>query len=147
MTLTRNEGILTAALVATIIVASVAILAVTYKIPNVGHIKAVGLGVFWDLNATNQCTAIDWDGLKPGDLAGVTVYIKNVKNTPITLSFNTADWSPQNASQYLTLSWNYSTAIIQPAQVVPTQITLLVSPQIQNVDTFSFSIVITATEV
>ena len=135
------------ALAATIIIATVTVLVFTYRISNVGRIKAVGVGVYWDLNATNPCSSIDWGSLRPGDLAGVTVYVKNVKNTNVTLSLNVTDWSPQNASQYLTLSWNYSGAMIQPAQVIAIQMALLVSPQTQNIDTFSFNIVITATEV
>jgi hypothetical protein len=146
MTLSKLETGLIIALAAVIIVASVTILSITYKISNVGKIKAVGIAVFWDLNASNSCTSIDWGLLKPGDLAGVTVYIKNVKNSNVTLSLNVTNWSPQNASAYLTLSWNYSNTILQPAQIIPTQITLLVSPQIQNIDTFSFDINITATE-
>jgi len=147
MELTSKEKILAIALVATIIVATVIIYQMNVVIHTTGKIKAIGVAVYNDPAGTSPCTSIDWGILGPGDLAGVTVYIKNVKNTNATLSLSTNNTSPPEFSNYMTLSWNYSGAVLTPAQQVCVQITLLIAPNITNIEAFSFDIIITATEV
>lgn len=143
---TKTETILVAALVATIIIAAVTILYMSWTIHTTGKIKAVGVGVYWDLNATIPCTAIDWGILGPGDLAGVTVYIKNIKNTNATLTINSTAYVPPEFHNYATLTWNYTGALLQPGQTIGTQISLLIAPNITNITAFSFDIYIWAIE-
>lgn len=143
---TNLEKGLVVALIATIIVAAAVILAMSWTIHTTGKIKAVGVGVYWDLNATMPCTAIDWGVLGPGDLAGVTVYIKNIKNTNATLTINSTAYVPPEFEKYATLTWNYTGAMLQPAQTIGAQISLLIAPNIANVTTFSFDIYIWAIE-
>lgn len=146
MTATRNEKLLAIALVATILVAAAIVLSVTYRIRNVGRIKAVGVGVYWDANATVPVSEIDWGELRPGDLAGVTTYIKNTRSTNITLALNTSTWDPPEASVYFSLEWNYTGGVLRAETVIPVQLTLYVSLDIRDVTAFSFDILVTATE-
>lgn len=143
---TSREKILAAAVIVTVILAAVIVLAVTWRIKSVGRIKAIGVGVFWDPNCTLSCTDLDWGLIGAGELAGVTLYVKNTRNVNLTLTLNSTEYMPPEAQQYLTLEWNYTGLIIQPEQVSPIQLTLYVSLNITDIDVFSFDILITAAE-
>jgi hypothetical protein len=146
MTWTTREKVLGIALIAVIIVATTLVLMSQYRIHSTGKIKAVGVGVYWDPSCASPCTEIDWGYLSAGDLVGVTVYIKNTKNVNCTLSISSDSWEPLAAEQYLTLDWNYSGGILEPEQIISTQLTLYAALDIAGITEFSFDIIITATE-
>lgn len=146
MTWTSREKILATLFVVSVIISAALFIYTTYRIRSVGRIKAVGCGVFWDPKATDPVTLVDWGLIGPGELKGFTVYIKNTRNVNMTLELNTTDWLPPEAAQYLTLDWNYTDALINPEQIIVVQFTLYVSLDIRDVDTFEFTILITALE-
>lgn len=144
---TEKEKAMAIALVAVVIIAGALVLMATWRIHSSGRIKAIGVGVYTNPACTSECYSIDWDTLSPGDLAGSTIYIKNIKNTNFTLTMNTTAWEPAIAETYLTFDWNYSGVVLEPGQVIAVQLTLYVDPSIENVDTFSFDINIMAGEI
>lgn len=146
MTLSTREKALIGALVATIIVAAAIVLVATYTIRNTGRIVTVGLAVFWDPAGTQLCTLVDWGAMQPGSMMGVTLYLKNTQALNMTVAMNTSSWQPPDVQQYFTLAWNYSGAILAPAQMIPVQFTLSLSPNVQNSTTFSFNINLNATQ-
>ena len=101
-----QRDIAIAVAVVTVIILAGTLLYFHYRIRNIGRIKAIGIEVYWDAQCTEKVTEIDWGLLGPGDLAGVTVYIKNIRNTPAILNVTTELWSPLNADLYLTFDWN-----------------------------------------
>lgn len=143
--MTRLEKVLAAALVAVIIVSAVALIA-KRRIPSAGKIRAIGVDVYSDAQCTVLCEFVNWGMLDPGDLAGVTVYVKNSKNVEFNLTLTSENWSPPEAADYLTLSWNYTDAILQPGDILAVLITLMVDPNTTEITEFSFDMVITATE-
>jgi hypothetical protein len=110
-----------------------------------GAVKAVGVGVFWDVNCTNVATEIDWGLVEPGYHVNATIYLKNEGNAPITLSLDTGNWNPSNASDYITLSWDYANQTLDPQAVLKTKLTLAVSSDVTGITNFTFDIVITGT--
>jgi hypothetical protein len=145
---TQNEKILTGILIATIIVAVVVVaLTMNRPISNVGKIRAIGFDVFADRECTVVLTQIDWGSLAPGEMGAVTLYARNSGNVNITLSFNTTDWNPPNAANYLTIAWNYSGVVLHTGDVLPIQLTNAVSPSITGIMNYSFTINMLATEV
>lgn len=146
MTLSAREKILIGALVATIIVAAAVVMVATYTIRNTGKIVTVGLAAFWDPAGAQLCTSIDWGEIQPGGMKGVTLYLKNTQALNITVSMNTSSWQPPEVQQYFTLAWNYSGALLVPAQMVPIQFTLSLSPDVRNSTNFSFNINLNATQ-
>lgn len=118
----------------------------TVQIQNAGTVKAVGVGVYWDSDCTNETGSISWGMLDPGSNKSYTVYIRNEGNTAESLSLNTEDWDPTNAQDYITLSWNYNGTILSPDQVIEVDLTLSVSSSIEGIENFSFTIVIIGTE-
>lgn len=113
------------------------------RIPSVGTVKTVGVGAFWDINCTSRITEIDWGLVEPGQHVNATIYLKNEGNAPIMFSLHTENWSPSNASNYITLRWDYVDQMVDPRAVVKTILTLAVSSNATGITSFTFEIVIT----
>jgi hypothetical protein len=116
------------------------------RIPNTGSVKGVGVGVYWDYDCTNSVTSVDWGFLEPGETTNVTIYIKNEGNIPVVLNMTTDNWNPASASDYMLLTWDREGYLLDSDYVVEAMLTLSVSPDISEVTSFSFDIVITGTE-
>jgi len=111
-------------------------------VSNAGAVKAIGVGVFWNNECTDPLSSIDWGILEPGSSKNVTCYIRNEGNFVSTLSMYASNWSPSNASDYLTLSWDYGGQSINPDDVVQVTFTLSVDASIDGITSFSFDITI-----
>ena len=114
-------------------------------ISNVGLMKGIGVGVYWNSACTNRTSSIDWGLLDPGSDKIVTVYVRNEGNAVVTLSKATQNWNPSTASSYITLNWNYAGQTLSVNQVLQIKLTLVVSQTISGITSFSFDITITAT--
>jgi len=114
-------------------------------ISNVGSVKTIGVGVYWDENCTSGVSFIDWGMLEPGSSENVTVYVRNEGNSVAILSMETSNWNPSNASNYITLSWNYGGQSINIGGIVKVTFTLSVSASIEGITSFSFDILIVGT--
>lgn len=86
--------------------------------------------------------SVDWGTLQPGDKANRTVMVTNAGNATSLWNFTTQQWTPEVASLYLSLSWNYTGEPVEPLQTVPVLLTLYVHPEIRDVYNFTFVIVI-----
>ena len=107
-----------------------------------GIVKAVGVGVYWDGDCTNQVSSINWGTVEPDSVNNVTVYIRNESNAPVTLSLQAENWNPAEASNYMTLSWDYGGQEVGAGEVVRVMLSLSVSSGIEGITDFSFDIVI-----
>ncbi len=115
-------------------------------ISNVGSVKAVGVGVYWDSACSNAVSSINWGMLNPGSSKNETIFIRNEGNTTVTLTMTTSNWNPSNASDYLTLNWNYNGQALEVGEVIQVTLTLSVSSSIDGITSFSFDITLTASE-
>jgi hypothetical protein len=115
-------------------------------ISNTGSVKAIGVGVYGEQACTNPVYSINWGILEPGSSVDKTVYIRNEGNTAAKLSMTTSNWNPSNASNYITLTWNYGGQTINVNAVIQVKFTLTVSSSISGITNFSFDITITASE-
>ncbi len=115
-------------------------------ISNVGSVKGVGVGVYWDSACTNAVSSINWGILNPGSSKDETIYIRNEGNTTVTLAMTTSNWNPSNASDYITLNWNYDGQPFEVGEVIQVTLTLSVSSSIEGITSFSFDITLTASE-
>lgn len=109
---------------------------------NVGTIEAIGVGVYWDSDCSTEVTSIDWGVVEPGATKKVTVYVRNEGSAPVTLSLETENWNPSDASDYMSLTWNYAGQVIEASMVVQVMLSLAVSDTIEGITSFSFDIVI-----
>lgn len=107
------------------------------------QIKVVGVSVYSDRSCRNVLTSIDWGVVRPGSSKSITVYVKNTGNVIVTLSLSTENWSPEYASKYILLKWNYMGQRLLPGRVLSLTLTLTTSSEISDIRNFSFDIVIT----
>lgn len=111
-------------------------------LPNLGTVKAMGVGVYWDSGCSNTVTSVNWGTVAPGSTNDVTVYVKNEGNAAETLSSTAESWNPSTASTYMSLTWDYAGQVIGVGEVVQVKLSLSVSEAIEGITSFSFDIVI-----
>ncbi len=102
--------------------------------------------VYSDSQCMTEATEVDWGSIFVGSTKNATIYVRNEGNTPITLSLNTTNWSPPDASGYISLSWDYSGQNIAVGSVIKVTLILSVSPSVSSISSFTFSIIITGTQ-
>jgi len=107
------------------------------------------IGVYSNSNCTIPLTSLPWGTLQPGGSQNMDCYIKNEGNSALTLFMETSDWYPTSpdVTEYLTFSWDYNGASIDPDAVVHVTFTLSVDASIEGIPSFSFDITIIGTEV
>jgi len=105
---------------------------------------SVNIGVYKNSLCTQNLTSISWGFVSPRDNITATAYIRNLGNQDVTLNLGTANWNPAQASQYLTLTWNYQNQVIKPNEIRSIIFTLSASKDMIDIGQFSFDIVITS---
>lgn len=137
------------ALTAMVVTALATSLLMAYqRVPNYGSVKALNIGVYSDAACTNNLTSINWGFLEPGENASREIWIKNLGNTKITLNMTTESWDPNNASDYIKLSWDYTGQVLDVNQSIKAVLSLSVSKDIEGtgITEFLFTIVIKGIE-
>ena len=109
-------------------------------------VEAFGIGIYWNQACTNKTSSLDWGIIQADSNNTLAVYVKNEGNSAASLWLGTSNWTPSNASGYMSLNWNYSDQILGVGQVIPLELTLTVSPTISGIGDFGFTTIITATE-
>lgn len=113
-------------------------------VPNVGSVKGIGVGIYWDSACTNRTSSVSWGFLDPGSNKTVTVYVRNEGNVIVTLSKVEQNWNPSTASSYVTLRWNYLGQTLSVNQVFQAKLTLVVSSTVSGITNFGFDLTVTA---
>ena len=109
---------------------------------SMGTVKAVGVGVYWDSACSGRVSVLDWGLVEPGSVENVTVFIRNEGNAVVSLSLNTTNWNPSNASDFIALGWDYGRQAVDPNEVVQVALFLSVSSRVEGITTFSFDVLI-----
>lgn len=115
------------------------------KLSSTGTIQTIGVGVYADRQCSSQLSSLEWGTLEPGGTQTVTCYVKNMGNSPATLSMYASNWNPSNSENYLILNWDYDGQSINPDTAVGVTFTLNVDANIQGITSFSFDITIIGT--
>jgi hypothetical protein len=118
----------------------------TQTIPSNGTVTTVNVGVYSNSQCTQNCTSISWGTLYPSNSTSKTIYVKNTGTVPITLSMTAGSWTPTNASDYLTLTWDQQGTVLQVDKSVSANLTLSAASDTGTLTNFSFNIVITGAE-
>jgi len=147
MELSKTQTAILGVVATAIIISTVVLLVYSYSIHTTGIVTSLEIKVYQDSTLKIELTSIDWGNIRAGESKAVTCYIKNIKNTPLTLSLATGQYLPSQSQQYLTTSWNYiNGTILNENQVVQVTIQLDVKTSIFNVSNFEYDIIITGTE-
>ena len=106
--------------------------------------ESVGFGksidVYSDVNCRNTVQSIDWGMLSPGEEKNVTIYVRNEGESSTVLALDVYGWSPAEAPDYMTVTWNYSGATVNSGQTVAIQLTLSVDGSISGITNFGVTI-------
>lgn len=120
---------------------------VTTNTTIVSGVEAKGVGVYWDRGCTDKVSSINWGTLEPGSTKSIASYIRNEGNEPMRLILSTSNWNPLQASEYLSLGWNYTYwRLLDPGEVLQITLTLSVFPHIEGISSFSFDILVTGSD-
>lgn len=109
-------------------------------------VQTAGIAVYRDSGCTTKLSSVPWGTLTPGSIGSYTIYVRNEGSIPLSLFFDTANWSPSNAAYYMTLNSNYGGQTIEKNQVIMVTLRLTVAQSISGISTFGFDIVLTGTE-
>lgn len=112
------------------------------QIGSIGAVKAVNVGVYEDASCSVVVAFLDWGVVEPGASVSKVCFLRNEANVPITLVLSTDNWSPLNASDYLSLTWSYDGAFLEVDETVQVTFTLAVSSETVGFTDFSFDIII-----
>ena len=110
-----------------------------------GSIKAINVGVYTNLACTQNVSSVDWGTPEPGQVITRTVYVKNTGNANMTLYLSVNNWTPANASDYLSVTWDEEATGLAPDEVVEAILSLTVDNAITGIDNFSVQIVVGGT--
>jgi len=115
-----------------------------------GSVKTINVGVYWDRNCSSTVSSIDWGEIEPGSVKNVSLFIRNEGKAAASLFLSTDNWSPSNASEFMTLRWDYDNQMLAPpdedsSDILLVALTLQVSPSIRGIKSFSFDVIIGAT--
>ena len=112
---------------------------------NANSMRGIGVGIYWNQGCTNRTLSLDWGPIEPGSNSTVMVYVRNEGDSAVSLWMTKSHWTPNVASNYMTLSWNYTDRILNVGEVIPMELILNVSNTVSGIIDFSVDIVINAT--
>jgi len=111
---------------------------------NVSIAESVGFGrsidVYSEVNCRNTVQSIDWGMLSPGEEKNVTIYVRNEGESSTVLALDIYGWSPAEAPNYMTVTWNYSGVPVNSGQTVAIRLTLSVDARISGITNFGVTI-------
>jgi hypothetical protein len=142
----KNDWKLTSASLCLILIVAIGIVISISSFPSVqaNTIEKIGVGIYQDPKCVQSINQIEWGKINPGSAVSQTIYLRNELDFSALLSLSALNWAPDYASRYLTLSWNYSGQRLIPEEVIPVELTLLVSENTLDLTDFSFTIRISA---
>jgi hypothetical protein len=108
--------------------------------------NSLTLGIYSDSACTIPITSIAWGTLDPGGSVTKTIYVKNLGTLSATLHCALSNWSPADAPNHITITWNKENIILAPVASTQATLTLNVKSDIQNITTFNVEIDITANQ-
>ena len=111
-----------------------------------GNLRVDGVGVYHDTNCNVALKYLDWGTVEPRSTSDISLYVRNEGNHIATLFLATDDWIPENASDYMSLSWNYDGKTLSPMESIELTLTLSVSADARNMDSFSFKVILGTNE-
>jgi len=126
----------------TIVVASALICNLYFS--TTGEIKIFNCEIYEDSDLKKELTYIDWGVVYAGQTIEKTAYLKNPTTVPANVTVEADNWSPAEAQQYLSFSWQPGdNVMVEPDTAVIITFVLSVS-EVAVVMNFGFDIIITA---
>ena len=94
-----------------------------------------------------QITELYWGDMSPGGTSIQSLVVTNIASYSMQLSFSTYNWFPVNASQFLTLTWDYDGEILAPNESVTIYFQMYADELIDGITNFNCEIMFTGVQV
>jgi hypothetical protein len=144
---TKQQYQIAAVVIAAVLITGTAVYLATRTLRSSGIIKSVGIEIYSDATLETKISSIDWGNIDVGGAAYIDIWIQNTKNTPLTLTFGSANFIPDASQLYLTLTSDIlPETVLDVNQSIKTRLTLTVSDQIQDIEAFSFDVIVNANQ-
>ena len=91
-------------------------------------------------------SSIDWETLYPAQNKTMDILITNEAPTAQTLSMTTAAWDPANATDFISLTWNYTGSSVAAKASIPVALTIHIDPLINGIQNFTFNIILSGVQ-
>jgi hypothetical protein len=88
-------------------------------------------------------SSVSWGSIEAGSSVNRVLYVKNSGDDTVTLSLHTDDWDPVGAEDDLYLSWDYDGSALDSGAALKATLTLSVDGSTNDINDFSFDIIIT----
>ena len=125
---------------------TLAVLTVNQNIDSSGTVTtSPNIHVYSNSACTNNMTTVTWGSITAGGSTTQTIYVKNTGTGTLTLGLSSTNWSPAQASTYITVSWDKQGTQLSAGQSTQATITITVSSSITSITDFSNTISITGT--
>lgn len=111
-----------------------------------GVVAQAGLGVYSDPACSQSLSFINWGVMTPGSSENQVAYVKNLGNLALSLSCSSSDWYPSAAQDYIAVPWDGEGKLISPGQVLTVTFTLIISPSVTGITSFSFNYTISGSQ-
>jgi len=98
--------------------------------------------LYEDSAKTKEVTSINWGELTPSENKTFNYYVVNHKKSNAVLFSSTSDWLPVEAQNFLLFEVTPLNSAFGAGELKPLNFTLRVSPDIANITTFSFNIIL-----
>lgn len=111
----------------------------------------VPLGIYWNSNASDPVTEVNWTTLYPGQNNSFTFYLRNEGDSNLRPTLSTSNWVIKDANgtvlgeeyrDYFSVTWNYNNTDIGSNQILAVTVTLSISPLLNEDMTYEFDITI-----
>ena len=102
----------------------------------------IDIGIYSNKECTQMISRIEWGIIEIGNSTTNTIYIKNLGETSIILSYMTENWEPTGISEHIELVWNYDGITLDPNTNTEITLTLKVKTTIRDIGGFNFDIII-----
>ena len=109
---------------------------------DIGKVKTVGVAIYSDSSISDPLYSVDWGNLESGAEKSIECYIHNTGDFASLLTLETDNWSPAEATNYITLTWDYDGQTLNVDEVIQVTLTLTISENIEGIKSFFFDITI-----
>ena len=109
---------------------------------NRGRVLKINIDVYADAGLTQDLELVDWGVMQPGSAKNFSCYVFNPGNVPVNVSCYSDGWVPPAASTYISLDYFIEDPLLPPKSSRLLVFELTISPDIKDVDTFEFNIIV-----
>jgi hypothetical protein len=126
-----------------ILLMCVLVVTVMISTSNISREFIASQGTIQTVDIWVNASSVYWGILEPNQTVSKPILLNNTSlGKPVTLVLTSSNYIPANASNYMTLSWNYDNTTMQVNESRILILSLWIHPDIKDIESFSFEMLI-----